>query len=104
MNSKPIVPNKNDIEEHKISAAMSYVGVLCFLPLFFKRKSTFVQWHAKQGLMLLLIEIISSAFGWLLWPIFLLAVFFSLYGISQVLHGKYWRLPFFGKYIDKLNL
>ena len=96
--------NKHDVEEHKVSAAMSYVGVLCFWPLLFKKHSPFAHFHAKQGLLLLLIEVVCAAFFVLLWPVFILAVFFSVRGISQSLHGKFWRLPIIGRFADKLSI
>ena len=99
-----VVHNPKDAEHHRLAAAMGYAGVLCFLPLIFKKNSAFAQWHAKQGLMLLIIEVIAFVLPLVLWPVFLLAVLFSLTGISQALHGKYWRLPFFSGLIEKLKL
>lgn len=96
--------DKHDVEEHKVSAAMSYVGILCFWPLLFKKHSPFAHFHAKQGLLLLLIELVSAAFFFILFPIFILAVFFSVRGISQSLHGKFWTLPLIGRFAEKLHL
>lgn len=99
-----IQTNKHDVEEHKVSAAMSYVGVLCFWPLLFKKHSPFAHFHAKQGLLLFLIEIVSAAFFFLLWPIFMVAIFLAVRGISQSLHGKFWRLPWLGRFAEKLHI
>lgn len=96
--------NKQDVEEHKVNAAMGYVGVLCFWPLLFKKHSPFAHFHAKQGLLLFLIEIVSAAFFFLLWPLFILAIFFAVRGISQSLHGKFWRLPLIGRWAEKLHI
>lgn len=99
-----IQTNKHDVEEHKVSAALSYVGILCFVPLIFKRHSSFAHFHAKQGFLLFLIELVSASFFLLLWPVFLLAIFFSVLGISQTLHGKFWRLPLLSRFVEKLNI
>ncbi|MFA6253290.1 MAG: hypothetical protein WCV69_03640 [Patescibacteria group bacterium] len=96
--------NKHDVEEHKVSAAMSYVGILCLFPLMFKRHSPYAHFHAKQGLLLFLLEIVCAAFFPLLWPVFILAIYFAVRGISQTLHGKYWRLPILGRFVEKLNV
>lgn len=96
--------NKHDVEEHKLAAALSYVGILCFVPLFFKRHSTFAHFHAKQGFLLFLIEVVSAAFFFILWPVFLVAILFSVLGISRALHGKFWRLPWLSRFVEKLNI
>ena len=54
--------SNNDIEDNRVIASFSYVWILCLVPLFLKRKSKFAQFHAKQGLLLFVIEL----FGWLI--------------------------------------
>lgn len=98
-----IIQNKTDVEHNRLMAALGYVGVLCFVPLFFKKGSGFAQWHAKQGLAILAMEIIAFVLPLVLWPLFLLGVYFSLHGISKALHGKYWRLPLISKFIEKFS-
>lgn len=92
--------NKMDVEHNRLMAAFSYVGVLCLVPLFFKKDSSFAQWHAKQGLALLILGVISAI---VFWPLFLIVVYFSLLGISRALHGKHWRLPLVSKLIEKFS-
>lgn len=98
-----MITNKIDVEHNRLLAAMGYVGILCFLPLFFKKNSSFAQWHAKQGAVLLVLEILAFILPLIFWPLFLVAVYFSLRGISQALHGKYWRLPLATKIIEKFS-
>ncbi len=98
-----MIQNKTDVEHNRLMAALGYVGFLCFVPLLFKKDSNFVQWHAKQGLALLIMEILAFILPLLLWPLFLLGVLFSLQGISQALHGKHWRLPLVSKLIEKFS-
>ena len=45
-------------ENDKYVAAISYLWILCFVPLFLKKKSKFAQHHAKQGLVLFIAEIL----------------------------------------------
>lgn len=42
--------DKTDIEQNKWMAALSYLGPLVFIPLFVKKDSPYVQYHAKQGI------------------------------------------------------
>ena len=51
-----------DVESNKVIAAVGYVWILCLVPLFLKRHSKFAQFHAKQGLVLFIVEVI----GWLI--------------------------------------
>ena len=96
-----------DIEENKVMAAIGYVWILCLVPLFLKRKSKFAQFHAKQGLILFIVEI----FGWLIfwipiigWILGILILVLAILGIMNALQGKYWEMPLLGKYAKKINL
>ena len=96
-----------DIEDNMYVAALSYLGILCFIPLFLKRDSAFTQGHARQGLVLLIAEIIGIFIAWI--PLFgqLLMLSFilaSAYGIKQTLEGKEWEVPVIGKYAEKFNI
>ena len=102
-----IEKDKKDIEENKFVAALSYVWILCLVPLFFKRQSKFAQFHAQQGLVLFIIEI----FGWLIFPlpiigqiIFIMVILYSIIGAQKALAGKYWSMPFLNKLVRKINI
>ena len=99
--------DQKDIDEHRLLAALSYVWVLCFIPLILKRNSKFAQFHAKQGLVLFIIEVIGTVvfpipiIGWLL---FILVVLMAILGAKAALDGEYWEMPFFARLVKKLNL
>ena len=48
-----------DVENNKVIAAIGYIWILCLVPLFLRRRSAFAQFHAKQGLVLFILEIIG---------------------------------------------
>ena len=50
--------SKKNADENGFLAALSYVSFLFIIPLFLKRRNTFVQSHAKQGLVIFIAEII----------------------------------------------
>ena len=44
--------------DNKIIAALSYIGILCLIPLLAKKDSKFAQEHGKQGLIMLIAWIV----------------------------------------------
>jgi len=100
--------NKKDIEENKIVAAIGYIFILCLLPLLGKKNSEFAQFHAKQGLVLVICWFIIWVVGAIIWPIMALGniilLILSIMGLVNALAGKYWEMPFLGKYAKKIKL
>lgn len=106
-NKEAIKPDPKDIEENRFLAVLSYLGVLCLVPLFLKRDSNFAQFHAKQGLLLFVVELV----GWIIfqipvigWALGLFVFALVLMGVYNAWEGKYWEMPILGKYTEKLNL
>lgn len=98
---------KSDAQDNMYVAALSYLGPLCFVPLFLKRDSAFAQSHAQQGLILFVAEVIGMFLYW--FPLlgqllFLSFIIASAYGIMITLKGEEWEIPIIGKYAGKLNL
>ncbi len=96
-----------DIEENKIIAAISYAWILFLVPLLGKRKSKFAQFHAKQGLVLFILELIGSLLMW--FPVFgqllmLAFVVISVIGIIKALNGEWWKIPYIYTWSKKINL
>ena len=99
--------DRKDVDSNKVIAALAYVWILCLVPLFLKRKSKFAQFHAKQGLVLFILELILSLIFWIPiigWALFIIVIILSLLGIKNALDGKYWEMPVIGKYSKKFNL
>ncbi len=99
-------PDK-DIKENKLIAALSYVWILCLVPLLLKRDSKFAQFHAKQGLVLFIIEVFASFIMWL--PIVGQLIALALLVISVVsfikaLSGEWWKIPYLYEWSKKINL
>ncbi len=103
---------KSDAEEHKWYGVISYVWILCLIPLFAVKKSPFAQHHAKQGLVLLLTSIVVNIASWYL-PYMLastvsslggLAIFIlAVMGIINAWQGKMWEMPVLGDLAKKLK-
>ncbi len=100
MAEKQIIDIKKEI--NKFWALTSYLWILCFLPLIFRKKDKFAQFHAKQGLVLFLISFLVwiPILGLL---ILLVVIIFSTWGIFNVLGGNYTKLPWIGKWSEKVK-
>lgn len=91
---------RRDAVRSRIMAALSYMGVLVFVPLVMSRDDEFVYFHAKQGLVLWIWGLFGL-FGLHLpgigkwWFSFSAMMVFglSLIGIASVLFNRAWKLP-----------
>lgn len=88
----------------------AYVWVFSFIPYFIKRKNKFVYFHAKQGVVLFIAEIIFiliSAIPILGQIVGILGLIFctilSIRGMIAGLRGKEWVMPWLGRYTEKLG-
>ena len=103
---KKTSPDK-DVEANKTMAALSYAWILCLVPLLGKRDSKFAQFHAKQGLILFIIELAAGLVMW--FPVFgqlliLTLVVVSVMGIIKTLNGEWWKIPYIYDWSKKINL
>ncbi len=104
------MPTKQ-IPQEKFLAAISYIWILCLVPIVMKNKDEFVMHHAKQGLVLFIAEIALWIIGFIPfcgWIIsffgFWLVLVLSLAGIIKTLSGEKWEMPILGQYAKKINL
>ena len=94
---------RDDVEENKVLALLSYLGILVLVPLLGKKDSPFVQFHAKQGL-IILIGWVLSWFPVLGWLVGLVAFVLSVMGILNVINGEKVKLPIVGDLAEKVSL
>jgi uncharacterized membrane protein len=110
--------DKNDIEQNRVMAILAYLGILVIIPIAAAKNSKFATYHANQGLILLIAELIlsaaasvSSAFFGLLnigffialyhitvWPLSLLLLALVILGIYNAASGKARELPVIGRF------
>ena len=106
---------KNDIEQNKAMAVLSYFGILVLIPIFAAKESKFARFHANQGLLLSIagfiygigysvISTIALAISnWLFFiPLILglvsiVFLVFSIIGIVNAAKGNAKELPIIGK-------
>lgn len=119
--------DKNDIEQNKIMAVLSYISLLVLVPLLAAKESKYARFHANQGLVLLGLNVIyvilsiifsfirvssvnyiwgipyeTSATPWylsiILWIVFIIIAIFGILGIINAATGKAKELPLIGKF------
>lgn len=90
---------------------LSYLGPLVIIPLVTTKDDPFVKFHIKQGLVLLVIEVIVYAIStalWQFWGIYrlihLVLVIFSIIGIINVIQGKEKELPLLGSFAHSFKI
>ena len=105
----PYLPDESEIVEGKPFALLSYLSILCIIPLVLKKDNDFVLKHAKQGLVIFVGEvavfIVHIILGsWILrLGMFILGVM-SFIGLIAVLRGRYVDLPFVTEIAEKITL
>lgn len=93
----------------KILALLSYLSLLCIIPLFLKRDDDFLLYHGKQGLVLFMAEVTifvaHIVFGlWILRAGFFLLGVFSIWGMVGVIKGQRVHLPLVSKIAGQIVL
>lgn len=105
--------SKEDIKKGKTLGILSYLGILVLIPYLSEKKNKYVIFHAKQGISLLIAEIIVGGILWFLglilsWRVswlvsicqtvfFFLSLILSFMGIKNVCDGKAKELPLINK-------
>jgi uncharacterized membrane protein len=114
--AQPKVPVKlvfdhKDIEDNKVISAIGYLGILFLVPLLMKKDSKFATFHAKQALILFVVEVLLSFvnivpfLGQIIWALgMIVCVLVSLLALIQTLNGKAWEIPYISEYAKKINI
>lgn len=96
-------------KKSKTFAVLSYLCVLAIISLIAGRGDKFVMFHAKQGVGLLLLWVISPyvlwipILGWIAGPILMvLTSVLAIYGVIHAVKGEEKTVPIIGKYIEKI--
>lgn len=105
-----------DIDDNKVISVLSYISFLFIIPLIARKDSAYAKFHANQGLVLFIAEIVWSVvfkiltvilgwipvvgilvtiIGWLVEVVFLIV---AIIGIVNTLNGKAKDLPVIGKF------
>ncbi|MBI4720181.1 MAG: hypothetical protein HY770_02930 [Chitinivibrionia bacterium] len=99
-----------DTGDSRIAAIMAYIPILCFVPLLTLKEGHEARGHARQGVILFLIELVAVLFlvdiisDLVFKGILLVAVGFSIAGIAAAVQGRSCRLPIIGDLAERSKL
>lgn len=107
--SKKSPTDEEQVNEGKIFALLSYLSILCIIPLLFKKDNDFVLLHGKQGLVIFVAQvglfIVHILVGpWILKLGMFVLLVLSFIGIIAVLKGRYIDLPVVSGIAKKITL
>lgn len=105
----PWLTSKKPPQKTLILALFSYMGVLCLVPLLFNRDNAYVQFHARQGLVLWIWGVLAifslyvPILGGFIFSFSVLVIMlYSVLGIVSVLFARSWKLPVISLFAEKL--
>jgi uncharacterized membrane protein len=102
--------SRRTTDDARMMAIMSYIPFLCFVPLLNMKHDRNAQFHARQGTILFLIEIVAVLLlihpvsDFVFRAVLLIAIAFSIAGIYFGLQGKNHKLPIIGDLAEKTDL
>ncbi|HEX7486881.1 MAG TPA: hypothetical protein VF332_12060 [Vicinamibacterales bacterium] len=113
------VPSSN----RTIMIVLSYLGILALIPLLVEKNDKEVQWHAKHGLVLLVVEValfivlsivgailghipvlgcLSAIVGVVLWFVLMIGILVvHIMCIVKGVNGQRFTLPYISQYADQ---
>jgi uncharacterized membrane protein len=101
--------------DKNIMAVFAYLWILIIIPFLTDSKNDpFVKYHLKQGLVLVIFEVVGWFFnmvivwipiiGWLImWLWWLASLILVIIGIMNVMNGHEKELPYIGQYAKRFN-
>lgn len=110
-------PPPKSSDDRTIMLILAYLWLFCLIPLLMKKDDAEVQWHAKNGLLMVGAEVALSilfmilmavpilniiAFVWCLLGPAILVV--HIVAIVKAVKGDRLKLPIISDYVDKINL
>lgn len=108
---KDVQTEKAAVSTENVYAILSYLWILCLVPILMKKEEDFVKFHARQGLMLFIIEVavgiigIIPFVGPIIYVLGMLACgVLSIIGIVQVLKGNKWKMPLISDWAEQIKI
>ncbi len=98
----PHASGSQDADLEKLWLIFSYIPILCLIPLIQDVKNVDLQRHARQGVVLMLLEIticillIPEVTQIILGVGLGICMLFAVIGALNAYQGRYWRIPIIG--------
>ena len=92
----------NDVKSNKVYAVLAYFGILVLIPILAAKDSPYARYHANQGLILFILEIIVIILGRIVGFLGtiggLITFILFIIGIVNAAQGRAKELPVIGKF------
>lgn len=95
-----------DINDNKVFAVLAYFSWLVLIPIFAAKDSKFARFHANQGIVIAIAELVIwiigliPVLGWIVkWLGGIVLFIFSIMGIIAAAKGEAKTLPLIGKFV-----
>lgn len=89
-------------KDSNVMAVLSYFFILSIVFYIIKKDDKFVQFHAKQGIIISIIMMIGLV-PILGFPFFIVAAVLSVIGASKAYIGEEYKIPFIYEYSKKID-
>jgi len=106
--TQPVAPSSDNTT---LMGVLAYIGILVLIPLLTAKDNAFVKFHVKQGLVLLVLEVIVMVLGSMMWSLYAilnlvnLGLFvLSILGIINVVQRKEAEVPLIGQFAKHFNI
>jgi uncharacterized membrane protein len=100
--------DKQTSSNRTLMAVLSYIGILVLIPLLTDAKNDpFVKFHIKQGLVLLIADVVVGFIAWIPivgWAAGVFIFILFIMGIINAAGGKETPLPVIGQFGSKFNI
>ena len=97
-----------DLDDNRLYAAMSYLLVLVLVPLLTRKNDSFVNFHARQGLIMLLaiiLALVINAWNGAVGSVFFVVLMLlDVVALVMALQGRKWKIPFIGNLAEKIRI
>jgi uncharacterized membrane protein len=87
----------------RIWGVICYLDILVIIPLIFMRHNTFVKFHIKQGLVLLIIAIIFLLIPYVNYILLIIVSIFQIIGLVYAAMGRMQKLWLVGSLAEKFK-
>ncbi len=101
---------QNAPQKNTLMGILAYLGILIIIPFLVAKNDSFVKFHIKQGLLLIIVEIAVWVLGNFMWQLGMLlnlvnlaTLVLAIIGIVNVVQGKEKELPLIGSLAKNFN-
>ena len=98
-------------DKKTLMAVLAYLGILVIIPFLMAKDDAFVKYHIKQGLVLVVIELVVYVVGMMMWALLpilgiinLAVLVLAIIGIVNVVQGNEKELPLVGSFSKHFNI